>query len=246
VQVPKHDSLDKVVPIPTVFFYHTIFLCETALFGNDQITKRYKVTPCTTCFVPTPWVQRLLFRVDWSQSTFTHSLYIDPWWLSFLLPSVVITPKQTFFVLEHRSVTLQCVCFFVLCNRHQFNRVPDQPPRDGLGVTYLPSAFQVSSYAGYADLPLALLGAPVDIGALVKTWVTVSGSEHTNAKSVTCLWCWSQWHVYDVDLTRWLVIGVVLLINTSTMRLVTNIKNVLGVNNSIFECEYNWDGVIKI
>jgi hypothetical protein len=39
----------------------------------------------------------------------------------------------------------------------------------------------------YADLPLVLLGAPVDIGALVKTWVTVSGSEHTNAKSVTCL-----------------------------------------------------------
>jgi hypothetical protein len=47
------------------------------------------------------------------------------------------------------------------------------------------SAF--SSDAGYADLPLALLGAPVDIGALVKTWVTVSGSEHTNTKSVTCL-----------------------------------------------------------
>jgi hypothetical protein len=30
------------------------------------------------------------------------------------------------------------------------------------------------------------------------------------------------------------------------MRLVTNIKNVLGVNNSILECEYNWDGVNKI
>ncbi len=29
---------------------------------------------------------------------------------------------------------------------------------------------------GYADLPLALLGAPVDIGALVKTWVTVTVS----------------------------------------------------------------------
>ena len=28
------------------FFQHTIFLCETALFGNDQITKQYKVTPC--------------------------------------------------------------------------------------------------------------------------------------------------------------------------------------------------------
>ena len=46
------------------------------------------------------------------------------------------------------------------------------PPRDGLGVTYLPST--ISSDAGYADLPLALLGAPVDIGALLKTRVTVS------------------------------------------------------------------------
>jgi hypothetical protein len=47
VQVPKHEKLDKVVSISTVFFFqHTIFLCETALFGNDQITKQYKVTPC--------------------------------------------------------------------------------------------------------------------------------------------------------------------------------------------------------
>ena len=63
-------------------------------------------------------------------------------------------------------------CFFVLCNRHWFNRVPGAPPRDGLGVTYLPST--ISSDAGYADLPLALLGAPVSIGALLKTRVTVS------------------------------------------------------------------------
>jgi len=35
-----------------------------------------------------------------------------------------------------------------------------------MGVTYLP--FTVSSDAGYADLPLPLLGAPVDIEALVK------------------------------------------------------------------------------
>ncbi len=41
-----------------------------------------------------------------------------------------------------------------------------------LGVIYLPFAF--SSDAGYANLPLALLGAPVSIGALIKTWVTVS------------------------------------------------------------------------
>ena len=65
-----------------------------------------------------------------------------------------------------------CVCFFVLCNRHRFNRIPGAPPRDGLGVTYLPTT--ISSDAGYADLPLALLGAPVDIGALLKTRVTVS------------------------------------------------------------------------
>ncbi len=47
----------------------------------------------------------------------------------------------------------------------------DPPPRGRLGVTYLP--FALISDAGYADLPLALLEAPVDIGALVKTWVTV-------------------------------------------------------------------------
>ena len=47
MQVPKHELFDKVVSISTVFFFgHTIFLCETALFGNDQITKQYKVTPC--------------------------------------------------------------------------------------------------------------------------------------------------------------------------------------------------------
>ncbi len=66
------------------------------------------------------------------------------------------------------------MCFFVLCNRHRSNRVPDPPPRDRLGVTYLPST--ISSDAGYANLPLALLGAPVGIGALIKTWVTVTVS----------------------------------------------------------------------
>jgi hypothetical protein len=35
-----------------------------------------------------------------------------------------------------------------------------------MGVTYLP--FTISSDAGYADLPLPLLGAPVSIEALVK------------------------------------------------------------------------------
>jgi hypothetical protein len=60
-----------------------------------------------------------------------------------------------------------CVCFFVLCNRHWFNKAPGPDPRGTeLGVTYLPST--ISSDAGYADLPLPLLGAPVSIGALVK------------------------------------------------------------------------------
>ncbi len=35
-----------------------------------------------------------------------------------------------------------------------------------MGVTYLP--FTISSDAGYADLPLPLLGAPVSIEDLVK------------------------------------------------------------------------------
>jgi hypothetical protein len=59
------------------------------------------------------------------------------------------------------------VCFFVLCNRHWFNKAPGPDPRGTeLRVTYLPSAF--SSDASCADLPLPLLGAPVSIGALVK------------------------------------------------------------------------------
>ena len=48
-------------------------------------------------------------------------------------------------------------------------------PRDGLGVTYLP--FTISSDSGYADLPLALLGAPVDIGALLEPGSRSPGAE---------------------------------------------------------------------
>ena len=73
---------------------------------------------------------------------------------------------------KFNGINSELVCVSLFYVRHRFNRVPDPPPRDRLGVTYLPFAF--SSDAGYADLPLALLGAPVDIGALVKTWVTVS------------------------------------------------------------------------
>ncbi len=59
------------------------------------------------------------------------------------------------------------VCFFVLCNRHWFNKVPGPDPRGTeMEVTYLPFSF--SSDASCADLPLPLLGAPVSIEALVK------------------------------------------------------------------------------
>ena len=55
------------------------------------------------------------------------------------------------------------VCFFVLCNRHWFDKAPGPDPRGTeLEVTYLPSAF--NSDASCADLPVPLLGAPVDIG----------------------------------------------------------------------------------
>ena len=67
---------------------------------------------------------------------------------------------------QSREQSVSSVCFFVLCNQHWFNRVPGAPPRDGLGSTYLP--FTISSDPGYADLRLALLGAPVSIGALLE------------------------------------------------------------------------------
>ena len=40
----------------------------------------------------------------------------------------------------HRGAcTDACVCFFVLCNRHWFNRAPGPDPRGTeMGVTYLP------------------------------------------------------------------------------------------------------------
>jgi len=54
-----------------------------------------------------------------------------------------------------------CVCFFVLCNRHWFNRVPG--PRYGPGGCL--STLHPCLDTGYADLPLTLLGVPVSIGA---------------------------------------------------------------------------------
>ena len=51
------------------------------------------------------------------------------------------------------------VCFFVLCNRRWFNRVPG--PRQTRECL---STLHPYSDAGYADLPLTLLSAPVNIG----------------------------------------------------------------------------------
>ncbi len=69
------------------------------------------------------------------------------------------------------------MCFFVLCNRHWFNKAPGPDPRGPeLGVTYLPSA--LSSDAGYADLPLPFGSreCSTEIGFIVKTppWGIVS------------------------------------------------------------------------
>ena len=50
------------------------------------------------------------------------------------------------------------VCFFVLCKRHWIHRVPGAPW--GFPVYTL----HLNSDAGYAVLPLTLLGAPVSIG----------------------------------------------------------------------------------
>jgi len=57
------------------------------------------------------------------------------------------------------------VCFFVLCNRHWFNRVP---ARTELGIACLP--VHPCSDAGYANIPsgLTLLGAPVSFGARLR------------------------------------------------------------------------------
>ena len=43
-----------------------------------------------------------------------------------------------------------------------------------MGVTYLPFTISSGSDAGYADLPLPLLGAPVSIEALVKLGCVLS------------------------------------------------------------------------
>ncbi len=58
-----------------------------------------------------------------------------------------------------------CVSLFYVIDTG--SRAPGPDPRGTeMGVTYLPST--ISSDAGYADLPLPLLGAPVSIEALVK------------------------------------------------------------------------------
>jgi len=64
------------------------------------------------------------------------------------------------------------VCFFVLCNRHWFNKTPGPDSRGTeLGVTYLPSAF--SSDANCANLP-TVIGCPSQHRGSGETWVTVS------------------------------------------------------------------------
>jgi hypothetical protein len=63
-----------------------------------------------------------------------------------------------------------CVCFFVSCNRRWFNRVPVT----NLQIACLP--VPPNSDAGYADLPLTLLGAPVNNGVPGSQSLGVPGS----------------------------------------------------------------------
>ena len=68
--------LTRWCQFPLIFFStHHFFVWNRVVWewsNNKTIQTMLRLT-----LVPTTWVQRLLFRVDWSQSTFTHSLYID-------------------------------------------------------------------------------------------------------------------------------------------------------------------------
>ena len=64
-------------------------------------------------------------------------------------------------------------------NTHTFNRVPGAPPRDGLGVTYLP--FTISSDAGYADLPLV----KIENSNLPTTILQLLHTNHDTGKEIS-------------------------------------------------------------
>jgi len=73
-------------------------------------------------------------------------------------------PKKAYVLRALKSFLFRRQCVFLCFNRHWFNKARILGGTE-LGVTYLPST--ISSDAGYADLPLPLLGAPVSIEALV-------------------------------------------------------------------------------
>ena len=64
--------------------------------------------------------------------------------------------------LPTKKLVLQCVSLFYVIDTGSIG----SRARYEMGVAYLPST--ISSDADYAHLPLPLLGAPVDIGSLVK------------------------------------------------------------------------------
>ena len=75
------NRLTRWCHFPLFFFLVTPFFCvKPRCLGMIKWQNNTKSHYVTTCLVHTPCVQRLLFRVDWSQGTFTHSLYIDLWW----------------------------------------------------------------------------------------------------------------------------------------------------------------------
>jgi hypothetical protein len=105
---------------------------------------------------PQGGVKRLLFGCERQKSEF------------FMFPTMGKGTRLGVF--SSRRWSVQCVSLFYVIDTGSIGSRAGRVAE--LGVTYLP--FTISSDAGYADLTLALLGAPVSIGALIKTWVTVS------------------------------------------------------------------------
>jgi hypothetical protein len=95
-----------------------------------------------------------------------------------------------------RTRNCNCVCFCVLCNRHWFNRVPG--PVTNLGCL---STLHPCSDAGYADLPLTLLGAQSTSGPTRATVSQLSPRPRLVGRPPGTIWqiivCVSLFYVID-------------------------------------------------
>jgi hypothetical protein len=73
----------------------------------------------------------------------------NQWGKSIGLKKDVLNPETPNLILGRKQILnnifkglLDCVCFFVLCNRHWFNKVPG--PVTNLGIACLPSALTLA------------------------------------------------------------------------------------------------------